>query len=90
MTLGEAELIFESWHEAPPTHHLMHVLAQLWGWKLPVRKRTSTADMQEVLAIPGMMQKPVGEGLPMVVLDFETLKAQFRTGTGMRRNRAGS
>ncbi len=79
MTLGEAELIFESWREAPPAHHLLQVLARLWGWRPPrAPGEAQAADARALLAIPGMMQKPVGEGLPAVVLDFEALKRSYR------------
>jgi hypothetical protein len=79
MTLAEAELIFASWREAPPAHHLLQVLARLWGWQPPrARGEAETADARALLAIPGMVQKPVGEGLPAAVLDFEALKRSYR------------
>ena len=95
MTLGEAELIFESWREAPPTHHMMQVLARLWGWKgpphavgsgepgpmpgrAPAMPRYAPTFAGGAPAIPGVMHRPVGEGLPAVVLDFEALKRSYR------------
>jgi hypothetical protein len=88
MTLGEAALIFESWRETPPTHHMMQVLARLWGWQGPARDRRSEigdqttrppiSDLRSLAAIPGMTHRPVGEGLPAVVLDFEALKRSYR------------
>ncbi len=88
MTLDEAELIFESWCETPPTHHLLQVLARLWGWKGPPHavgsgepRRISGRDLampRYAPAIPGVTHRPVGEGLPAVVLDFEALKRSYR------------
>jgi hypothetical protein len=90
MTLGEAALIFESWRETPPTHHMMQALARLWGWKGPPRAicsdegrdppmpRHAPTPPNEALAIPGLTHRPVGEGLPAVVLDFEALKRSYR------------
>jgi hypothetical protein len=81
MTLAEAELIFAGWEEAPPAHHLLQVLARQWGWQPPAsarRGRHPAPDPNAVLAVPGMVAKPVGEGLPAVVLDFETLKRTYR------------
>ncbi|HJU15713.1 MAG TPA: hypothetical protein VJ770_04520 [Stellaceae bacterium] len=74
MTLGEAELIFESWLETPPTHHMAQVLARLWGWKPRTRSRAETGPSRTLPAIPGLDHRPVGEGLPAVILDFAALR----------------
>jgi hypothetical protein len=79
MTLFEAELIFENWREAPPAHHLLQILARLGGWRPPrAPDEAQAADARALLAIPGIVQKPVGEGLPTAVLDFEALKRSYR------------
>ena len=80
MTLAEAEIICDGWRDNPPAHHMMQILAGMWGWKPPQRHAPVTPmQAAEVLAIPGMSQKrDVHEGLGAPVLDIAQLRCEFR------------
>lgn len=72
-------MIFDYWAECPPPHRMLPVLAQCWGWK-PPRRPAPMPQAHELLALPGMLQRPVGEGLPAAVLDFAELKKRHARG----------
>jgi hypothetical protein len=80
MTMAEAELIFAAWREAPPAHHMLQVLARLWGWQGPAAGRVETPPAPTIADLAGMpgfsRRRDVHEGLPAPILDFETLKAR--------------
>jgi hypothetical protein len=40
MTLIEAGEIFDYWRDRPPSHHMLQILAALWGWKQPSGARS--------------------------------------------------
>jgi hypothetical protein len=78
MTLGEAELIFNSWRDTPPAHYMLQVIARMLGWKPAATGATEAGDARtRILAISGFSERPVGEGLP-AVLNFEQLKRAYR------------
>jgi hypothetical protein len=74
MTLFEVEAVYGYWQDHPPTHLL---LAACFGVEPRRRSQPNAFEAAagaSILAIPGMKQGAVDEGLKGAALDFGELK----------------
>jgi hypothetical protein len=78
MTLAETGEIFRYWEQNPPAHLMLQTIARLLGWS-PATAGQPDPDATLAAPPPGLAVTRGGDiGMPVPVLDAETLRARNR------------